>query len=190
MKKQLIFILFILSYLIIPVTVAYSADQQTTTYDKEQMKQDYRAFLQQLKVLNAQYKEITGEISKVVKEEGMPTWDGGTGLDLGETTKNEDKETSEDLGGGVYLKQTERDMQYSIELPGYKKDSIKLTFQGTNKLAVHATKKVENISKSYDRTFDLPAQGDQKGISASFQDGVLTVKVPKVASKEVFIPVK
>lgn len=170
--------------------VGYCVDTQvnSTTYDKEELKKDYRAFLQQLKSLNAQYKEITGEISDVVKEEGVPSWDMG---DTGILPKDDDKETkNQDLGGGIALKETKKDMTYLIDLPGYKKDNIKLSFQGTGKITLKASRKVEQMTRSYERTLDLPAQGDSKLATASYEDGVLTVKIPKLDTKEVTIPVR
>ena len=172
MKRTLPILL--LSVIFCPVS--YSATQDSTTsYDKEQLKQDYKLFLQQLKSLNAQYKEITGEIGQVMKEEGAPSWDMG-----------EDK----DLGGGAFLKEAEKDMVLTLDLPGFKKDSIKLSFQDGKKLLITAQRKVESTTRSYERTFDLPVPGDYKGTSAIYEDGVLTVKIPKVVTKEVVIPIK
>jgi HSP20 family molecular chaperone IbpA len=186
--KIIFFASLLFVYLLPPLrsTLVYATQDTTTNYNKEELKQDYRAFLQQLKSLNAQYKEVTGEISKVVKEEGVPTWDMGDS----NTTKNEEKKTIQDLEGGVYLRDTVKEMQFMIDLPGYKKDTIKLSFQGTGKLTINAMRKLDYMTRSYERTLDLPTPGDQKTTTATYEDGVLTVKVPKVAAKDVVIPIR
>ena len=163
--------------------------QTQTTYDKEQVKREYRAFLQQLKALNAQYKEITGEIGQVVKEEGVPTWDMGDMGGIAEV-KKDSKESTRDLGGGASLKETDRNMVLTVDLPGYKKDSIKLSFKDGKTLLIAAQRKLEAISRSFERSFDLPFPGNQKESTATYEDGVLTVTVPKVASQETAIPVR
>ena len=158
---------------------------QTAAYDKEQVKRDYKAFLEQLKLLNAQYKEITGEMGKVIKEEGVPTWDMGKGLDLAPDKKMQ----VQDLGGGAYLKEIDREMVLTVDLPGYKKDSIKLSFKDGKTLSIQAERKVETIDRSFERSFDLPVPGDQRNAQATYADDVLTVKIPKIASQEVVVPV-
>jgi len=187
--QRINFLFVLLSFFcpVVPLHHALAADQ-ATTYDKEQLKQDYKLFLQQLKSLNAQYKEITGEIGQVMKEEGAPTWDMGEGLDL--DSKKEESKAAQDLGGGAFLKETDKEMLLTLDLPGYKKDSIKLSFQDGKKLLVSAQRKLESTTRSYERAFDLPVPGDYKGTTAIYEDGVLTVKIPKVATKEVMIPIK
>jgi HSP20 family molecular chaperone IbpA len=191
MRKKVIFILLLTCLLRTPSggnTLAI-AQYQTTSYDKEQLKKDYRAFLQQLKELNKQYKEITGEMGQVMKEEGIPTWDMGEGVKLADTQKTT-TETVNDLGGGAYIKETAKDMILTLDLPGYKKDSIKLKFKDGKTLSILAERKIDTLTKSFDRSFDLPAPGDQKASQAAYQDGVLTVKIPKIASQEVSIPIR
>jgi DNA-binding ferritin-like protein (Dps family) len=186
MKKS-IFTLLTISFML--SGTVWAANQYTSTYDKEQVKKDYKAFLEQLKVLNAQYKEITGEINQVVKEEGVPKWDMGEGLNLTGAAAKDDLKV-QDLGGGAYLKETAKEMLLTIDLPGYRKDSIKLNFKDGKTLLVNAQRQMDTLTKSFERSFDLPVPGDQKSTAASYADGVLTVKIPKVASQEVVIPVK
>ena len=173
----------LLSFLSSPLIAA--TQQQQGTYDKEQLKQDYRVFLQQLKTLNAQYKEITGEMGKVMKEEGVPSWDMGEGS----TANPEDK--TEDLGAGAFLRETDKEMVLTTDLPGYKKDSIKLRFQDSKTLVITAQRKLNALTRSFERSFNLPAPGDQKNSLATYEDGVLTVKIPKTTSpQEVSIPIR
>ena len=185
MKKIFLFYL-LLSLLSSPLFAA--TQQQQGTYDKEQLKQDYRVFLQQLKSLNAQYKEITGEMGQVMKEEGTPTWDMG---DTANLIPAKTKENTQDLGGGAYLKDGDRDMVLTLDLPGYKKDSIKLQYKDGKTLGIKADRKLDTVNRSFERSFDLPAMGDQKNSTATYEDGVLTVKIPKTTSpQEVSIPIR
>ncbi len=179
---------FLLSLLLtLIVNPLYAATQQQGTYDKEQIKQDYRAFLQQLKTLNAQYKEITGEMGKVMKEEGIPSWDMGEGAKVADKIK----ENTQDLGGGAFMKETEKEMALTLDLPGYKKDSIKLHYKDGKTLVINAERKLDSLTRSFERSFDLPAMGDQKNSVAAYEDGVLTVKIPKTTSpQEVSIPIR
>lgn len=175
MKKNLLVLLL----LIVAQGITYAQTQQTT-YDKEQAKRDYRVFLQQLKQLNAQYKEITGEIGQVIKEEGVPAWDMGEGIEP----------AIRDLGEGAHLKDDLKEMVLTVDLPGFKKDSIKLSFKDGKTLRINARRKLDTVDRSFERSFDLPAPGDQKNTVATYTDGVLTVKIPKTASQEVAISIR
>ena len=173
MKKTSLFVLLLIS-----VSSLANSQNQQPAYDKEQLKRDYRTFLQELKSLNTQYKEITGEMGQVMKEEGVPTWDMG-------------EESAQDLGGGAYLKSGQKDMTLTLDLPGYKKDSIKLNYKDGKTLQVTAQRKLDSLTRSFDRSFELPATADQKNSIATYEDGVLTVKIPKTTSpQEVSIPIR
>lgn len=79
----------------------------------------------------------------------------------------------------------------SAELPGLKKDDIKLTLQN-NVLTISGSKKRETESKddqyhrversfgSFCRTVNFPTSVDASKINADFKDGVLTIELPKV----------
>jgi HSP20 family protein len=77
------------------------------------------------------------------------------------------------------------------ELPGVKADDVKislenytLTLRGEKKQVAEETiEKVHRYERSYgsfERTFTLPSTVDSENIRASFEDGVLTVMLPKV----------
>lgn len=165
-----------------------SADQNTS-YNKEQVQQDYRAFLQQLKALNAQYKEITGEIGKVMKEEGTPSWDmGDTGKLLNTTTPKED--TLFFPEPGVTIKDIPKELIVTLDLPGIKRDTLKIAVQDGKKLTVSANRKTDTEAVKVEKAVDLPSVVDPKGSKAAYEDGVLTVKLIKISSQEVVIPVR
>lgn len=78
----------------------------------------------------------------------------------------------------------------TAELPGMKKDDIKVTLQN-NVLTISGEKKKEEESKegtyhrversygSFVRTFELPATVDPSRIKADYTDGILYVELPK-----------
>jgi HSP20 family protein len=90
------------------------------------------------------------------------------------------------------------------ELPGMKKEDVKLTLQN-NILILSGEKKQEQeekgksyhrLERSYGtfyRTIELPVQVKAEDIKAEFRDGILTIDLPKVEEakpKEISISVK
>jgi HSP20 family protein len=90
------------------------------------------------------------------------------------------------------------------ELPGLKKEDVKVTLQN-NILVISGEKKreeeqkdqnVHRVERSYGtfyRKFELPVAVDSKNIQAEFKEGVLTFELPKVEEakpKEITINVK
>lgn len=79
--------------------------------------------------------------------------------------------------------------QYIIkaELPGVKKKEINLDVDGK---ALHLTasrqekKGEEEVSYTFERTFTLPEDVDLEKLGAAFEDGVLTVTLPKEEAKK------
>lgn len=89
------------------------------------------------------------------------------------------------------LKENDNEYIVEIELPGVNKNEIELKTTDTG-LEVKATKKQENeegdkengysYSRSYSgfyEAFDVPENADLDNIDASYNNGVLTVKLPK-----------
>ena len=151
--------------------------------NSQEVRADYRAFLQQLKQLNSQYKQITGEITKVMKEEGVPSWE------MGDETKKLD-ETILSPEPGVTIKESAGEITVAIDLPGIKRDSLKITIQENTRLKISAQKKTETEAKTIEKTILLPSAAEPQGAQATYEDGVLTLKIKKIASKEVVIPVR
>jgi HSP20 family protein len=94
--------------------------------------------------------------------------------------------------------------EISIELPGLKKEDVKVTLQN-NILSISGEKKVASESKdhtfhrvertygSFFRSFELPMPVDSGKIQADFKDGILKINLPKVEEakpKEIAISVK
>lgn len=100
----------------------------------------------------------------------------------------------------------ERDDAYRVvvELPGVKKDDVKISLKD-NVLTISGEKKydkkierkdfqhAERVYGSFQRCFRLPELVDQEKISAEFENGVLNIVIPKLAEaqpREVEIKVK
>ena len=157
-----------------------------TSSATERAKQDYRAYLDQLKVLGAQYNQITGETKKIIKEEGVPVFDEATG----QIKITHDLDFSERVQP---VKESDDDIRITFEIPGVKKESLKVTVENDRMLHVKGIRKVENRDISINKSIELPASADTaKKPQASYEDGVLTVIVRKIQTpkKEIEIPVR
>jgi HSP20 family protein len=91
----------------------------------------------------------------------------------------------------VDVTEKEDKFMVSVELPGLKKDDIKLSLRN-NVLTISGSKKRESESKddrfhriersfgTFCRTINLTSTVDASKIDADFKDGILTVNLPKV----------
>jgi HSP20 family protein len=84
----------------------------------------------------------------------------------------------------------EKDVVVKVDLPGLKRDEIKVTFEnqvlsieGLRQPGVQAEQErahlVERSHGAFRRSFTLPATVDAARVDASYQDGVLVVKLPR-----------
>ncbi len=92
----------------------------------------------------------------------------------------------------VDIRETEDAYQVHAELPGLTKDDIQITIEN-NVLKLSGERRFEKDTKeeeyhrieraygSFTRAFSLPSRVDSERVEASFQDGILTVTVPKAA---------
>src|SRR5215472_18525292 len=83
-----------------------------------------------------------------------------------------------------------QDLVVKADLPAVKKDAIKvtvendvLTIEGERAKVAEVTReqyhRVERASGSFKRSFSLPSTVDAGRVSAAYQDGVLTVTLPR-----------
>lgn len=90
---------------------------------------------------------------------------------------------------------TEEYYEISVELPGVGEDDItveahdhKLTVTGEKKIERTDTGKnyyfSERVYGSFRRAFQLPADADADKIAATHKDGVLTIKIAKIAEDD------
>lgn len=93
----------------------------------------------------------------------------------------------------VNVKETDDGLHLSAELPGMKPEDVEIEFEN-NVLTIRGEKVEETTetegdryhiwerrSGSFQRSFTLPRTVDASGIEASFENGILTVHLPKAA---------
>ena len=90
----------------------------------------------------------------------------------------------------VDVKETQNELSFVADIPGIKKEDIKIRVDG-NVLSISGENSREDVeekdqwvhverrSGSFERRFQLPKNVNVEKISASSQDGVLTITVPK-----------
>jgi HSP20 family protein len=109
--------------------------------------------------------------------------------DLGLNRRNE-QENQNRLTPAVDVYEDEKNWVVHAELPGVKKEDIKLENRGnTLVISGESTRKIEHKQEniryqerrfgSFSRTVPLPENVDKNKINAKFEDGVLEVRMPK-----------
>lgn len=95
----------------------------------------------------------------------------------------------------VDIIQNEKDVVIKADVPGVKKEDMQvtvtedtITFRGEAKSSVETKKEdvfhSERFYGCYSRTLPLPALVDSSKAKAKFEDGVLTVTIPKAMKPE------
>lgn len=91
------------------------------------------------------------------------------------------------------IRESDKEYIVQFDIPGVKKNEIKIELQN-NRLTVSGERKERKEEKdskhflseafygSFMRSFSLPTECDENKVDAQYEDGVLTVKIPKVAS--------
>jgi HSP20 family protein len=93
----------------------------------------------------------------------------------------------------VDIKETEKDIRVELELPGLKPEDVEITAEN-GVLTIRGEKRTERkegedsryhvVERAYGafmRTFQLPQGVDEEQINAEFDNGILTLLVPKTA---------
>lgn len=148
----------------------------------QQAREDYRTYLQELKKINEQYKEVTSQMKEVLREEGIPVWNETTGeIEFQKGLGEEDPKNN--------IKENETEMTVIIDLPGIKKQDVQVKIEDGRFLKVDAKRDSVPVIK----LIQLPAPADPKSVpKASLENGVLTVKIVKAPQikTQVVIPVQ
>jgi HSP20 family protein len=87
--------------------------------------------------------------------------------------------------------ETDTEFVYEVEVPGFEQDELTvemsdhtLTIKGVRAGAKEERGKTfrlhERLSRSFERTFELPSETDTERLAAEFERGVLAVHAPKV----------
>ena len=180
-----------------------SNDTNNPNYD--QARQDYRTYLEQLKALSSQYKQVTNEVKKVIQEEGVPVWDdsGMGGIKMSNMTVQElDSQTF----GDTDIQDSDKYLIVKLDIPGVKKEDLKVSILENNVLRVTGNRQEEqsnNFASSsahyirserrhgtFDRQIKLPVPVSNTGTEAKYDNGVLTVRVLKASANTKEIPVQ
>lgn len=153
----------------------------------EQAREEYRQYLQGLKKLSADYKQITGEMSKVMKEEGFPVFDENTG----EIQISHDVAVAASNPAAAQNVQVRDDrMVATLELPGVKKDTLKVRIEDGRWLRVSGKRREDLSGAPVERLVELPEPAGEGDPEAEYEDGVLSVTIPKArTAKNVSVPV-
>jgi HSP20 family protein len=94
----------------------------------------------------------------------------------------------------VNVREDDKDLTFAMELPGIKPEQVEITTDN-GVLTIRGERKetrqedddkaryhiVERSYGSFTRSFQLPKGLDESKIDASFEDGVLTIHIPKAA---------
>ncbi len=182
-----------------------------------QAKSDYRAYLQQLKAMSAQYKEVTGEVKKVLKEEGVPTWDENEGgikmmpyQDQPAPAATAQSAPMPAIGSQNYgasdVLLTDREVIVRMDLSGFSKDNIKVRIKKGNELIVTAQRaddlnefgrekglsyqRLERYRGSFERTVLLPVAVSETATLGKYENGVLTVRMARAKASTNEVAVK
>lgn len=206
MKKYLFASLFFISLFIAsPVQAAQDQDRNPAL---DQAKQDYRVFLDQLKVLNSQYKQVTDEMKNVIQEEGVPVFDDTTGDLTIQKPNFAAPKTKLPIFGDVDVRETRQWVIVKADLPGMRKEAFKVSIQDNKLLHIEGEREEEKELREdkdsthyyqferqrgrFERFIELPALVKDSGTEARYENGVLTVRIPKAETpkKEVLVPVR
>jgi HSP20 family protein len=102
--------------------------------------------------------------------------------------------TGEPLARGAWMpaadiyETPEKDVVVKVDLPDMKREDIKVTFEnsvlsieGQREIAIERDRfhRIERGYGQFRRSFTLPATVDSTRVDATYQDGVLTVKLPR-----------
>jgi len=120
------------------------------------------------------------------------------------TDRTSQLQSYSDITPIVDVEETDQEFLISVEIPGIKKDDIKITFEN-NYLTISGEKKIKkdvkkenfhHMERSYgkfSRTLAIPAGVKLDKIEAEYEQGVLNIKVPKAEEakpKQIEVKVK
>lgn len=120
---------------------------------------------------------------------------------MGDFMNDVDKGVNIEFGGfapRADISEDEKSLTVNVELPGIRKEDVKITINEDNVLMIKGEKKREEKSESEDRSyirvertfgsfnrsFVLPQNIKTDSINAKFENGVLTITLDKVEPKK------
>ena len=186
MKKIFLSVFFIFLCFSAVSQAMGNSQTQSDNASTDQAKKDYALFLEKMKELGKEYGQVTGEIKKVVKEQGVPVWDDKEGIKISHDVN---------FSGNGPVYETDSEIKILLEKPGLKKGSIRLTIEDEKTLHVWALKKSLEDGQPdevVDETYELPSTVPNPQPHAKYEDGILTITIqkPLIAKKTVDVPVQ
>jgi HSP20 family protein len=207
--KKIVYLMIFVLMLFNGGILSAVADSTANDPAYNQAKQNYRTYLEQLKVLREQYRQITSEVQKIVAEEGVPTWDDKSDqLKMTNPLSSVQATLTPTVFGDADIKETEKDMIVKMDIPGVSKDQLKIKLEDDQILKVSGSRevdkeeqkttqdgqysKIERQHGAFERSIKLPVPAQESGIQARYDNGVLTVTIPKAkeAKKEVAVSIQ
>lgn len=105
-----------------------------------------------------------------------------------------EKGFSFEMGGfnpRVNISEDSKSLYFDFEIPGIKKEDVKVSVNNENVLTIKGEKKSDrtdavNCCRSertfgeFNRSFQLPDNADSEKISAAYNNGILTLTIPKI----------
>jgi HSP20 family molecular chaperone IbpA len=191
--KKLIFFLAIFAM----TTAACSADNYETkapaNANTQQAQADYKSYVAQLKQLSQQYKQVSGQISEVLKETGVPSFDENSGeIKMVKYDPNTPQAEVVIKNQSAGIKETDSDMTVTLDLPGLDRKTISISIEQQTTLRVKGQRKNSETHEEIVRDISLPYPAKDKDAKAKYEDGVLTVTVPKaqISKSTVNVPLQ
>lgn len=109
---------------------------------------------------------------------------------------NDESESTKHFSPKIDIMDQDNNLLIEAEIPGVKKDDLKITLQD-NILTIQGEKKKNNKNEenkffrkernygSFKRCFTLPVEVDSNNVDAQFEDGILQIKMNKYLEKPV-----
>ena len=94
-----------------------------------------------------------------------------------------DRATTPALFDGTEMYEDDDHYYARIEMPGVKKDDLKLNLNG-DQMELEAHTSEENSDHRWSHSFTVPEGIDSDKVGAKLEDGILTVTLPKVEERK------
>jgi HSP20 family molecular chaperone IbpA len=94
------------------------------------------------------------------------------------------KEDSRNIINGVDFTETEKEICFTIEMPGIDKEEIQIT---DNILLIYGKRISSNLNKYMSKTYDLPRNIDIKKHKVTLENGILNIAFEKIGTKTIFL---
>ncbi|MED6193098.1 hypothetical protein PIB30_015751 [Stylosanthes scabra] len=137
-----------------------------------------------------------GRRSNVFDPFSLDVWDPFQEIFSGPNAPSSARETSAIVSTRVDWKETPQAHVFNVELPGLKKEEVKVEIEDGRVLQISGERsreqeqkddkwhRVERSTGKFMRRFRLPENAKMDDVRAAMENGVLTVTVPKVEEKK------